>query len=239
MIQLQKIRRPSVPLHAEVADLYRNRILSGDIPTGTKLPSVDQISDELGLAKMTVRQAMDTLEAENLLERRSGRGTFAREIKLQPPKMLKMKAEMSELLSLMQGLEATVSTLDSDPDGKELSENGRLSLRRVHMREGVPFCMVELELSKEIFDRAPGRFLTEIIVVVMQSIGVDIASAKQRVTISYADLEAAKTLNVHLNSPVLRVRREFHDSAGNCAYSANLTYPGNSLGFEIDFLVSK
>lgn len=239
MSQLQEMRRPSVPLHVEVADLFRNRILSGDVSAGARLPTVDQISAELGLAKMTVRQAMDALESEGLIERHSGRGTFVREVKLRAPKMLKMKAELSELLNIMSGLESTVSTVDPHPEGKEVSKDGRLSLRRIHMRDGTPFCVVDLELSQEIFDRAPERFRSEIVIVVMKSLGVDIASAKQRVTISYADVDAARTLNIHLNSPVMRVAREFHDSKGYCVYSANLIYPGDSLGFEIDFSVSE
>ena len=238
-LSLQEMRRPSVPLHVEVTALLRNRILSGELPSGAQLPPINQLSEQMGLAKMTVRQAMDSLEAEGLIERQSGRGTFVRDVALREPKFLKMHADLSQLHQMVSDLDVAVAPRRPHPDDTDASEDGIQAMRRIHLLNGKPFCMVDLKLSREIYERAPQRFETEVVVTVLKDLGIDVATAQQRVTISYADVEAAQTLGVHLNSPVMHVSRHFLDSEGQRIYSAKLIYPGDALGFEIDFRVSE
>lgn len=237
-LSLQDMRRPSVPLHVEVADLLRNRILSGEVPSGAQLPALSELSEQLGLARMTVRQAMDSLEAEGLIERHSGRGTFVRDVTVRSPKLLKMQADLSQLQKMVGDLEVQVSMRGPESDGIKRMDDGNLALRRIHTLQGKPFCIADLKLPQDIYDLAPERFSTEIIVTVLKDLGIKVATATQRVTISYADLEAAQTLGLHLNSPVMHVMRQFLDSDGKRIYSANLIYPGDALGFEIDFQVT-
>ena len=75
-MNLTQMRRVSVPLHAEVAELLRRQILSGTIQAGEKLPALSALTEKFGVARMTVRQAMDALEDEGLIERHAGKGTF-------------------------------------------------------------------------------------------------------------------------------------------------------------------
>ena len=235
---IQDLRRTSVPLHVEVADLFRNRILSGELACGAQLPTVCKLSAQMGLAKMTVHKSMDTLDAEGLIDRHSGRGTFVRDVLLRKPKILEMQADLSQLHTMMDDLETTIATRDPQlGDTKPVDENMH-AMRRIHLRKDKPFSMVDLELRREIYNLAPKRFETEIVVLVLNDLGIDVAAAKQRMTISHADVEAAQTLNIPLNSPVMRVTRQFFDSKEQCVYHADLIYPGDSLGFEIEFKMS-
>ena len=68
-MNLQAMKRAAVPLHAEVAEVIRRQILSGELPTGAKLPALRTLTEELGVARMTVVQAMNTLEEEGLIEK--------------------------------------------------------------------------------------------------------------------------------------------------------------------------
>ena len=63
-MNLQSIRRSSVPLHVEVAELLRRQILSGDLLAGAKLPPLRVLTEQLGVARMTIIQAMNALEEE-------------------------------------------------------------------------------------------------------------------------------------------------------------------------------
>ena len=74
-------------------------------------------------------------------------------------------------------------------------------------------------------------------VSVLKELGVAVASARQKVTISYADFDLAQALDINVNSAVFRVFREFFDSEARLIYSATLFYPGDSMEFEIDFTV--
>lgn len=70
-----------VPRAAEVlADRLRSRILAGQVPIGTWLPTERELADQSRLSRESVRDALRTLEFEGLVETRQGRsgGTLVR-----------------------------------------------------------------------------------------------------------------------------------------------------------------
>ncbi len=60
-----------VPLHRQIFDGIRNRILAGEVAAGVRLPSSRQLAIELGVARSTVLQALDALIAEGFLVSRA------------------------------------------------------------------------------------------------------------------------------------------------------------------------
>lgn len=237
-MNLQSMKRRAVPLHAEVADVLRHQILSGELSSGAKLPALSMLSAKLGVARMTVVQAMNTLEEEGLIERYSGRGTFVRDVKIPERETLIMKAELSQLHSMVSQLEVSVlGNSDTILINNDTDDTNYCRMKRIHAKQGRPFCFVDIKLDNEVFAQAAKRFKKEIVVTVLQDIGVAVASARQKVTISYADFDLAQALDISVNSAVFRVFREFFDSKGLLIYSATLYYPGDSLELEIDFTV--
>lgn len=233
-MNLQSMKRAAVPLHAEVAEVLRRQIMSGELATGTKLPALRELTAQLGVARMTVVQAMNTLEDEGLIEKFSGRGTFVKPVKIAARHTLQMKADISQIYSMVDQLEVSVRQKDAVI---EKDENGRYfrSMSRIHARFGKPFCQVDIKLDDQIFELAPERFAQEIVVSVLKDLGVTVHKARQNVTISYADFALAQALGIKINSAVFRVLREFLDSDGILIYSATLFYPGDLLEFEMTF----
>lgn len=238
-MNLQSMKRQDVPLHAEVAAVLRHQIKSGELSSGARLPALRELTEQLGVARMTVVQAMNTLEEEGLIERHSGRGTFVRDVELPSRQTLHMKAEISQIYSMVSQLE--VSVLDGETTVETSEEDGREFRRmsRIHAKDGKPFCAVDIRLDDALFAQSPDRFTSEIVVAVLKDIGVDVASARQKITISYADFELAQALGINVNSAVFRVFREFLDADGRLIYSATLIYPGDMLELEIEFAVDQ
>lgn len=54
----------------------RRLIESGDLPPDGRLPTERELSEQLGLGRRTIRRALEALEAEGLIWRRQGKGTF-------------------------------------------------------------------------------------------------------------------------------------------------------------------
>ena len=65
-----------VPPWEQFAAALRERISSGELPPGTRLPSVRSFSQEWDLAPGTIKKALERLRAEGLIETRAGWGTF-------------------------------------------------------------------------------------------------------------------------------------------------------------------
>ena len=60
--------------HVQVREYVRS-LVAGNAP-GSPAPSERELVHRFGVARMTVRQALDALVVEGLLERIPGRGTF-------------------------------------------------------------------------------------------------------------------------------------------------------------------
>lgn len=69
-------RSSVVPLYAQLAAYFKNQILDGALPYGSKLPSENELVAKYALSRMTVRSAFSALENEKFIEKRQGKGAF-------------------------------------------------------------------------------------------------------------------------------------------------------------------
>ncbi|HEY7270907.1 MAG TPA: PLP-dependent aminotransferase family protein, partial [Dehalococcoidia bacterium] len=65
-----------LPLYRQIADALRERIVSGQIVTGSRLPPERTLAAQLGVNRSTVVTAYDELAAEDLIDGRVGDGTI-------------------------------------------------------------------------------------------------------------------------------------------------------------------
>lgn len=61
--------------YAEIAEYFRQRINSGELQPGDRLPPLRQLMEDFGVAQQTVSRAYKTLRAEGLISGRRGGGT--------------------------------------------------------------------------------------------------------------------------------------------------------------------
>ncbi len=64
------------PLHLQIYDSLRQRILDGEWRLGDALPAEPALGETYGVARGTLRQALAALEASGYISRQRGRGTF-------------------------------------------------------------------------------------------------------------------------------------------------------------------
>jgi len=67
-----------VPPFEQLRTGVATRVASGELPAGTRLPTVRGLAGELGLAVNTVARAYRELEADGVVETRGRQGTFVR-----------------------------------------------------------------------------------------------------------------------------------------------------------------
>ena len=65
-----------VPRYLRIADALRAQIRDGEFTAGARLPNQRRLARQFGVTLMTLRQALEVLEREKLIDRRHGLGTF-------------------------------------------------------------------------------------------------------------------------------------------------------------------
>jgi DNA-binding GntR family transcriptional regulator len=98
-------RDAPMPLHAQVSEQMRHRILTGEWPPHYRLRSEPELAVELGISRGTLRRALATLIRDGLLVQVRGRGTFVTSTAIEPSIAQKLTT-LSEDFS-RQGVEAT------------------------------------------------------------------------------------------------------------------------------------
>ena len=65
-----------IPKYAQIAETLRQRIARGMWPHGSRLPGNETLAAEFSVSRVTIRQAVELLTREGILEAQQGRGTF-------------------------------------------------------------------------------------------------------------------------------------------------------------------
>jgi GntR family transcriptional regulator / MocR family aminotransferase len=69
-------RQLETPLYQQIEEYLRQSIEAGKLPADTRLPAARQLAEELGVSRITVENAYATLEADGLVGRLAGSGTY-------------------------------------------------------------------------------------------------------------------------------------------------------------------
>jgi GntR family transcriptional regulator len=234
------LARPGIARYAQLATLFRRRIELGEWRVGERIPTLEALVEEAGVARATVRQALGELEADGLLARYRAKGTFVTRAPA-PPRVVELAADWSSLSRAHEGDVIEVlgaGKVDRPPCVPRAGARfapGYQHLRRLHRRDGVPYLLGEVYLDTRVYRRLPRRQVETMpmLKVLKESPGVDIAKAQQTLTVNAADIEASRRLDVPVNSPVAIVRRSAYDRAGTLFYYSHGTYRGDQVRLEI------
>ena len=72
-------KQSAVPLHVQLKEQIRYAIMSGDYHPGSALPSIRELTAQLGIHRNTVHRVYLELQAGGLLSSRAGKGVFVSE----------------------------------------------------------------------------------------------------------------------------------------------------------------
>lgn len=104
MNEIYKINQNlDIPIYRQLVDSIRAAIKKGSLTAGQRLPTVQELTEQLSVARGTVKRAYDELEIAGLIEKVQGRGTFVR---YQPQSSGSRKEQaMAAIDSLLNSLE--------------------------------------------------------------------------------------------------------------------------------------
>jgi DNA-binding GntR family transcriptional regulator len=200
----------------------KQRILQGDYETGSALPSENELSLNYGLTRVTVRQALASLEREGYIEKQHGRGNFVKS----PRKSLSLLSVrgFSEVLG---ETDHTVRTRVISPPAHvpwpktffyelpaEHLAQPCLNLQRLRFADDDPVMLESAWLPDPGLDRlqlepfVDSSFFKSL----RRWYGIEITGMEQHLRAVAADVPTAKALQIRKGSPVLFITRQYATS---------------------------
>ena len=194
---------------------FKERIVSGALAPGQRLPSEPRLAVTHGLSRVTIRRALDGLSRDGLVSRRQGLGTFVTPSAASSP----LVADLSNLLAqlALMGRTTRVRLLACNyvtPPAAiatalklENSERAQHALR-VRMLDGKPFSYLSTHVPERIgVTYSAADLRTTPILELLERSGLVVDKANQIISATLAGPEAAAALNVEIGSPLLSLTR--------------------------------
>lgn len=75
-------KKSPLPIYYQIQQIIKEKIKSGELKTGDKIPSEHELCEQFGVSRMTIRQAINNLVKETHLYRKRGIGTFVQQTKV-------------------------------------------------------------------------------------------------------------------------------------------------------------
>jgi GntR family transcriptional regulator len=201
-------------------------------PAGQRLPSEPELSKQLGVSRATLREAMRSFEAQGLIRRRQGSGTFV----VGRIQALDTGLEVLESLDTVakrMGLEVSVSDLaietiqadDEQANVLKVSPDSKLTrVRRVIRAEGRPVAYLVDILPEEVLQLKdlPSDFKGSVLDFLLGR-GDSLVSSRTNVSAIGASADVAKQLEIQRGDVLLHFHAQLFD-AGNRVVDYSLSY---------------
>ena len=208
------VRRSPVPLYSQVKEVLRERIALQRDEEHDQLPSEREIARELGVSRMTVRQAVRELIAEGAIYTAPGRGTFlaAGEVTQQLVGLTSFSQEMTKRgLIPSSRVIGCGSVVDREvADRLRLAPDEQLArIERLRLADGEPMA---LETSYVPLSLCPGLLSIDLenrsLYEVLQSVfRLRFGSATQTIAAEVAPPGTASTLGLAPGDAMLVMER--------------------------------
>ena len=224
----------------------KERIVSGALRPGQRLPSEPRLAETHHLSRVTIRRALDGLSRDGLIKRRPGAGTFVTRAAASPP----VVADLSNMLAhlALMGRETRVRLLSFAYVAPPLviatalklgrAERAQHALR-VRLLDGKPFSY----LSTHVPERIGVKYIeadlrTTPLLELLERSGVAADKATQTISATLAGPDAAAALKVEIGSPLISLTRVVYGADGRGIEHLTALYRPDMYAFHMEMVRS-
>lgn len=234
-----------IPLYYQLENLLREKINSGSFAPGDRLPTESDLIVEYGVSRITVRQALQALADEGLIERRQGRGTFIAERRTRKRKfagVTHLTGSLDELIEM--GRETPVQLLEMNRVEADVHEAELLGLKkgepvyrikRLRLRDDQPYSLILNYLPAEIGARLTREELSHgvLLQLLETKFGLHLTEARQQITAELADPYVAQLLKTRVGAPLLAIERTVYDQTGRPVEYVHTLYRSDLYSYSV------
>ncbi len=234
--------RPGLPLHEQISSWIADRIRDGHFGADEQLPSENEFCRRFDVSRLTVRRALQTLEADGYIYRRQGLGSFVADRRLAQGlvRLTDFAQDMARA-----GLEASSRILHRRHEAAPDDVAARLGidpgtrvlrLDRLRLGDGHPVALDRTWLPPYYAQLLEGHDLEArtIYEVLEGEYGIPAYSGRYRLTAIAAELDVAGPLAVPRGSPLLLIERLSRTAGDRPLYFQRRYYRSDRVSYELE-----
>jgi GntR family transcriptional regulator len=240
-----------IPLYYQLENVLREKITSGVFQGGEQLPTEIELIEEYGVSRITVRQALQSLAEDGLIDRKQGRGTYIAERKSRKRKftgIIHLTGSLDELIEM--GMETPVKVLDMNRVEADVHEAELLEikvgtpiyrLKRLRMHEGKPFGLIVNYLPEEIGAKLTMEELSSgaLLHTMETKLGYELDNARQEIHAELADPYVAKLLDIRVGTALLSIERTVYTEENRPVEYVHTLYRSDIYGYSVKLVREK
>jgi GntR family transcriptional regulator len=207
------------PLYHQIYSILRGKIVEREYADGEQFLSEKEVAAVYDVSRITARRALDELAKDGVVIRERGRGTRVTYNSSELPLQASIEGMLENFLAM--GLETEVSLLEFD----YVSPNAQV----VQALNCAPTDLVQRSVRVRGLENEPFSYLTTYVpefvgrtykkedlgsislLALLERGGVVVTRAEQTISATLAGPEVARSLEVELSTPLLRIRRIVFD----------------------------
>lgn len=233
-------RRSPLPLYQQLGDILRQRIVDGEWKVGSSIPTEANLMSEFDVSRTTVREAVENLVQQGVLDKRQGRGTYVERLPLEE-RLGTLTGFAEEVFERNQHPSASVFSatfVDDHLDAKHelLVPEGEqiLFIERARLADGEP-----IALERSFWPSSIGVLLLEYdlneawFYQILERHGVYPKEADEQIRAANATKEEAEILGVSPGHALLEMRRLSYDADGQPIEYTKTRYNADRYSYRV------
>ncbi len=234
-----------VPYYYQIEEWLRGQILSGALQPGDQLPSEMDLSKQLGVSRIVVRQALKDLTHEGLIDRHRALGTFvARPRRVVPFSRQSLRGLTEDVAAEGLTVRSQVLAQERLPAAGEVMHELLLPpgtqvllIRRLRSVQGVPIVIESSYHPYERFSALLEMDLSDrsVYEILNKEYDARPVYARDRFVAEVADQEIASLLEIEPGDPVMRYKRTARDKSGNVMEFTISIYRADQYQFVVEY----
>ncbi|WP_027417206.1 GntR family transcriptional regulator [Aneurinibacillus terranovensis] len=231
-----------IPLYYQLEEYIRSQINSGAMKPKEAIPSEREISEELGISRMTVRQAITNLVNDGLLVRHKGKGTFVAEKKFEKgPSVFSFTEEMRRR-NLRPS--ARIIEMKTIPAGGSMAEQLEIptgesvyEICRLRLADDEPMAIETAYIPVRYIPGLNEQLLAAkgSLYELLHENGIKLRQVERTLEASLATANEAKLLNIKSKTAVLLVKGRTYSEEGKVIEFVKSIYRGDRYTFAVKF----
>lgn len=230
-----------LPIYIQIHNDIKRNIEAEKWKIGDRIPSERELSTEFGVSRMTLRQAIQTLVDEGILERRVGSGTFVANQKVQ--ERMSGVTGFTDLM-LVQGKKPSSKTISYHTMEPSLSEMEKLKItqdqsvlrmERIRYGDNIPICFEVATVPENIVAGLEKSEVTSSLYRALEKKkNLSLGKAQQTVSAMLASERIAEYLDIKRGDAILRLRQITYLQDGRPFEYVRTQYVGDRFEFYLE-----